>query len=548
MNTKPFLGCLLALAALSAQAFQISSLSPQGEVARVRQVLAKFDDSAIAFGDPKAGAPLSVSCSEPQPGSGRWVSDRAWAFEFDNDLPPGLTCTLQLKSGLKSAKGVDFSGPSQYRFSTGGPFVQSIRPYEGQRIDEEQFFVLRLSGQASVASVQAHVWCAMDGLGEKIAVRLLQGPERSALLKAQGWDKDAAQNPLAFVTLACQRRLSASARLQLVFEKGVATPAGIANSVEKRFTFQVREPFEASFACERENAQSACLPIRPITLSFNAPVARNLLEGIRLLSDKDSFKPVFAGTDSGTEGDDNQLTSLSFGPLLPELTSLRIELPKDFKDASGRSLRNAANFPLTLATAAMPPLAKFAASPFGIVERFAEPDGLALLPVTLRNVEAALNVKGLNAAQLQPGAGKVSDFKPGTDAEIIAWYQKVQRYDSSSVARSQAAADSKTPLFQLVDGETTHDILAIPRILEIVKEVGRRGVQIKRFKGLGEMNAKELYETAMNPERRRFLKVELNDDNSLEAGRMFDILMGDVVEPRRIFIEDNALNVRNLDV
>ena len=109
-------------------------------------------------------------------------------------------------------------------------------------------------------------------------------------------------------------------------------------------------------------------------------------------------------------------------------------------------------------------------------------------------------------------------------------------------------ADSKTPLFQLIDGDTTHEIFAIPRILEIVKEVGRRGVQIKRFKGLGEMNAKELYETAMNPERRRFLKVELNDDNSLEAGRMFDILMGDVVEPRRIFIEDNALNVRNLDV
>ena len=109
-------------------------------------------------------------------------------------------------------------------------------------------------------------------------------------------------------------------------------------------------------------------------------------------------------------------------------------------------------------------------------------------------------------------------------------------------------ADSKTPLFHLIDGETTHEIFAIPRILEMVKEVGRRGVQVKRFKGLGEMNAKELYETAMNPERRRFLKVELNDDNSLEAGRMFDILMGDVVEPRRIFIEDNALNVRNLDV
>lgn len=109
-------------------------------------------------------------------------------------------------------------------------------------------------------------------------------------------------------------------------------------------------------------------------------------------------------------------------------------------------------------------------------------------------------------------------------------------------------SDSAEPLFHMVDGDTTHDIFSIPRILELVKEVGRRGVQIKRFKGLGEMNAKELYETTMNPEHRRFLKVELNEDNSLEAGRMFNLLMGEVVEPRRIFIEDNALNVRNLDV
>ncbi len=114
--------------------------------------------------------------------------------------------------------------------------------------------------------------------------------------------------------------------------------------------------------------------------------------------------------------------------------------------------------------------------------------------------------------------------------------------------RIEHYGESKTPLFHLVDGDTTHEIHSIVRILEMVKEVGRRGVQIKRFKGLGEMNAKELYETTMNPERRRFLKVELNDDNSLEAGRMFSLLMGEVVEPRRHFIEDNALNVRNLDV
>jgi len=434
MKTKIFGGCLLALCALTAQAFQITNLSPQGEVAQVRQVLAKFDDAAVAFGDPKAEAPLALQCSDAQAakGSGRWVSDRAWAFEFDNDLPPGVTCTLQVRAGLQSAKGVALSGPTRYRFSTGGPFVQSIRPYEASRIDEEQFFALRLSGAASLASVQAHTWCAVDGLGEKIAVRLLQDAERAALLKAQGWENDAANNPLAFVTLACQRRLTPSAKLQLVFDKGVATPSGVANSVEKRFAFQVREPFDASFSCERENAQSACLPLRPLRLDFNAPVSRKLLEGIRLVSDKESFKPVFGESDTGEQGEDHVLTSLRFGPLLPELTAMRIELPKDFKDASGRSLRNAANFPLKVATGAMPPLAKFAASPFGIVERFAEPNGVALLPVTLRNVEAA--------------AGKVSVFKPATDADIIAWYQRLQRYDNYSVSRSAAASDSKTPL------------------------------------------------------------------------------------------------------
>jgi DNA gyrase subunit B len=113
-------------------------------------------------------------------------------------------------------------------------------------------------------------------------------------------------------------------------------------------------------------------------------------------------------------------------------------------------------------------------------------------------------------------------------------------------------ADSDKPIFELIEGEgdnaRVHPIFSIPRILEMIKEIGRRGVQIKRFKGLGEMNAKELFETTMNPDHRKFLRVELNDQNSVEADKMFTILMGDVVEPRRQFIEDNALNVRNLDV
>ena len=113
-------------------------------------------------------------------------------------------------------------------------------------------------------------------------------------------------------------------------------------------------------------------------------------------------------------------------------------------------------------------------------------------------------------------------------------------------------ATSDQPIFELVEGEgekaVSHALFSIPEILERILEIGRRGVQIKRFKGLGEMNAKELFETTMNPEKRKLLKVDLNDDNAVDADKMFTILMGDVVEPRRQFIEDNALNVRNLDV
>ncbi len=111
-----------------------------------------------------------------------------------------------------------------------------------------------------------------------------------------------------------------------------------------------------------------------------------------------------------------------------------------------------------------------------------------------------------------------------------------------------AAQDA--PLFELTEGEgeraTVKPLFSIPEILEGVKAVGKKGMQIYRFKGLGEMDAKELFETTMNPIKRKLLRIDLTD--AVEAEEMFVRLMGDEVEPRRQFIEDNALNVRNLDV
>ena len=407
----------------SAWALQISSLSPQGEVAQVRQVVAKFDQGAVNFGDPKAANPVTITCSDAQAskGNGRWISEREWAYEFDNDLPPGVRCNVQLASNFKGPKGEAVSGSAKYAFNTGGPFVRRILPSPGNRIDEEQFFVLELSGAATPATVAPNLWCTIEGVGERVGIKMIEGSQRAELLKAIGREKEAKADPERFISMACNRRLNPSGAVSVVYGKGVATASGVANNVEKRFNYKVREPFKASFTCERENAQSACLPISSMSLRFNAPVTSKMAQGIVLKSAKDSFKPEIDKSD----GDDNTLSGITFKGPFTEDTDFRIELPKGFVDASGRALDNAASFPLATKTGGQPPLAKFAASSFGVVERFAEPgtSTFALLPVTLRNVETDLKVQSLQAGA-RPGSS-VTDLQVKTDAEIIAWYRKV---------------------------------------------------------------------------------------------------------------------------
>ena len=90
------------------------------------------------------------------------------------------------------------------------------------------------------------------------------------------------------------------------------------------------------------------------------------------------------------------------------------------------------------------------------------------------------------------------------------------------------------------------EIEGLGALVEHFLTVGKRGVAINRYKGLGEMNPEQLWATTMNPEDRTLLQVRAEDDT--EADLMFTTLMGDQVEPRRKFIEDNALDVKNLDV
>ena len=100
--------------------------------------------------------------------------------------------------------------------------------------------------------------------------------------------------------------------------------------------------------------------------------------------------------------------------------------------------------------------------------------------------------------------------------------------------------------FQLINGTDSYEIASLGEICSGIRQIGGKGIEIKRFKGLGEMNADQLWETTMNPATRTLLSVRLDDAG--EADRLFSILMGDNVEKRRTFIQDHALEVQNLDV
>jgi alpha-2-macroglobulin len=433
--------CVLALAALictTSHALQITSVSPQGEVAQIRQVVVKFDEAAINFGDARAAAPASVSCSDAasSKGNGRWISEREWAFELAQDLPAGVKCTVAVNSGFQSPAGRRISGATSYAFNSAGPYAKRIWPSEGDRIDEEQIFVLQLSGAADPASLRGNIWCEVQGLGERVPFKVVDGDTRLELLKGLGLEKQAAADPLRYLTLQCNRRLSADTRVSVVYGKGTATPrvngASVLNNTENRFDFRVREPFSASFSCERENANAACSPLSAMSLNFSAPVTRKLAQSIALKGSAGTMKPTL---EDGAA--DDAIQSIQFKAPLPEDAELRIELPSGFVDASGRTLRNADSFPLKTRTAGPPPLAKFAASSFGVIERFAESGSdktatLALLPVTLRNVEQALPIKAVSVNSTpRRQAGEIAALLVKDDAAIIEWYRKVRRANNT---------------------------------------------------------------------------------------------------------------------
>jgi len=460
---------------------KVESFSPQGEVKDVRQVVARFSEPMVAFGNPRLESPFDVKCEAK--GHGRWADARNWIYDFEADLPAGKKCGFTPKAGLKSLANALVESAS-FNFTTGGPAIRVSRPAEGiEYIDEEQIFLLGLDAPANIASVKQHATCSIEGVGEQIPLNIIEGSQREKILAEQAGQaknffdvltKKGQQGVLAvkdkrllntsIIVASCERKLPAGSKVSLLWGKGILTENGVPTSQDQTLPFRVREAFSVRSNCLRVNPNAGCVPVLPISLQFTAPVERKLAESIVLRTADGKEMHTTPTKEDGVLAVD----SVNFSGPFPSRTEVTIELPKKFRDDAGRDLVNVSSFPLKIRIDEDPPLIKFP-SRFGILELNAQP----MLPVSVRNVEVSL--KGLQTQfGLLPnkvtasGQGVLGRLDTQDDAQLAEWIIKATRSNYEDIQEFKGENDrypreGEVPLLMGRANEFKTSPLTLPR-------------------------------------------------------------------------------------
>jgi len=380
----------------------IEVFSPTGEAKQVTQVKVRFKTSMTTLGDARQTDPFAALCSIR--GSGRWLDQKNWVYEFENKLPAGNTCTFTPIANLRDIKGNKIRSKSNYSFNTGGPRVWRTQPYDGRRnIAEDQYFELFLDGKIDKDSVEALAWCSIEGLAEKVPVTVLDTPKDQQKRDDTIW-------------IRCQNTLPSATKIRLIWEQGIKSTSGIATSSRQVFSYETRSPFRADFTCSRSSSNDPCSPLSDLTLRFSAPISMAFAKNIKLHSGEGAERTPDFSDDFDEDAKRADTRSISFKGPFTQNESFSISLPENLTDDAGRKLKNANSFPLSFSTGGFPPLIKFSGN-FGILEQKTG----GILPVSIRGVETALPNQSISI-------GRLGNFVKTKDPfEIIDWMERVRR-------------------------------------------------------------------------------------------------------------------------
>lgn len=459
MTAKILLAANLAAltVSLSAAAVELRHVMPQGEAKQVRQVSVNFDAPVKALGDLTGPAPVSWDCSGTTlKGQGRWVDTQTWTLDFTQTLPAGVRCEFKPVANFKDLASKPVKANPVYRFHTGGPNLERIETSHGrQGIDEDAVFLVHATGPIDFSTVEAHAWCTVEGLGEKLPVKLLPAADKQALFKKNEHWRNNAERIAVF---RCGRQFPNGAEVKVYWDVGIKGSTGLATSTIEHQTFRVRPEFKVTVHCERENAKTDCVPLTPILLRFAAPVRRDDVTKLKLLGPNGKKW-------SATVADDDYQTDFVdyvqfIGPFPPE-AQFTLQVPPQIRDDADRPLTNRDRLAkVELKTAAYPPLLKFAAD-FGIVEHRAG----GLLPVTVRNLDPKPDATPLTTADgSKPGtAAKLRLLRLTKDEEVIDWWRRSAKSAyHRDVGYLAAEPQAKTLLLPKPNGPRPMEVVGIP--------------------------------------------------------------------------------------
>ncbi|HUP62311.1 MAG TPA: DNA topoisomerase (ATP-hydrolyzing) subunit B [Thermoanaerobaculia bacterium] len=171
----------------------------------------------------------------------------------------------------------------------------------------------------------------------------------------------------------------------------------------------------------------------------------------------------------------------------------------------------------------------------------------------LQSVQQALtnagfeNVRVLTDEETETPILQFNAGSNGSGKKVVVNTELLGQYEFRQMAKAYEQLSAfGFPPYTVQHGEETTIYTSVEDLLEQIYKLAEKGLTIQRYKGLGEMNPDQLWDTTMNPQTRRLLQVTIED--AVGAEELFTILMGDQVEPRRVFIQDNALEVKNLDI